>query len=207
MLTPSSLLPTAVADLIALTFFDLVLKRNLADTMVSMSAQQIQVIAIFLSHLQRKPPKRVHSSERLYLIQQKPSYTPAEKDCLARDSAFRVPPVGDGWCFRAHPPTATYSSGSSHLSTVWGRLSFAEGSLGARRERTPFLGRGEKETHLRSPAANQCAFTADRETPLGQQLHARLAVLLSGPQHCTTRRMHHETDRCMRSVCDQRLER
>ena len=43
-----------------------------------MSAQQIQVIAIFLSHLQRKPSKRVHISERLDLIQQKPSYTPAE---------------------------------------------------------------------------------------------------------------------------------
>ena len=75
MMTPSSLLPTKTADLIAQTFFDFVLKHNLADTMVSMSAQQIQVIAIFLSHLQRKPPKRVHISERLYLIQQKPSYT------------------------------------------------------------------------------------------------------------------------------------
>ena len=72
MMTPSSLLPTAVAYLIAQTFFDFVVKHNLADATVSMSAQQIQVIAIFLSHLQRKPPKRVHISERLYLIQQKP---------------------------------------------------------------------------------------------------------------------------------------
>ena len=79
MMAPSSLLPTAVADLIAQTFFDFVVKHNLADTMVSMSAQQIQVIAIFLSHLQRNPPKRIHISERLYLIQQKPSYTPAEE--------------------------------------------------------------------------------------------------------------------------------
>ena len=78
MMTPSSLLPTKIADLIAQTFFDFVLKHNLADAMVSMSAQQIQVIAFFLSHLQRKPPKRVHISERLYLIQQKPSDTPAE---------------------------------------------------------------------------------------------------------------------------------
>ena len=77
MMAPSSLSPTAVADLIAQTFFDFVVKHNLADTIVSMSAQQIQVIAIFLSHLQRKPPKRVHISERLYLIQQKPSYTSA----------------------------------------------------------------------------------------------------------------------------------
>ena len=76
---PSSLMPTAAADLIAQTFFDFVVKYNLADTMASMSAQQIQVIAIFLCHLQRKPPKRVHISERLYLIQQKPSYTPVEE--------------------------------------------------------------------------------------------------------------------------------
>ena len=66
VMAPNSLLPTGAADLIAQTFFDFVVKHNLADTMVSMSAQQIQVIAIFLSHLQRKPPKRVHISERLY---------------------------------------------------------------------------------------------------------------------------------------------
>ena len=52
MMAPSNLLPTAIADLVAQTFFDFVVKHNLADTMVSMSAQQIQVIAIFLSHLQ-----------------------------------------------------------------------------------------------------------------------------------------------------------
>ena len=34
MMPPSSLLPTAVADLIAQTFFDVVVKHNLADTMV-----------------------------------------------------------------------------------------------------------------------------------------------------------------------------
>ena len=65
LMAPSSLMPAAAADLIAKTFFDFVVKHNLADTMVSMSAQQIQVIAIFLNHLQRKPPNRVHISERL----------------------------------------------------------------------------------------------------------------------------------------------
>ena len=75
MMVPSGLMPTAVEDLIAQTFFDFVLKHNLADTMVSMSAQQIQVIAIFLSYLQRKPSKRVHISQRLDLIQQRPAYT------------------------------------------------------------------------------------------------------------------------------------
>ena len=78
MMGPSGLMPTAVADRMAQTFFDFVVKHNLADTMVAMSAQQIQVIAIFLSHLQRKPPKRVRISERLDLIRHKPLYTPAE---------------------------------------------------------------------------------------------------------------------------------
>ena len=77
LVAPSSLMPAAAADLIAKTFSDFVVKHNLAEAMVSMSAQQIQVIALSLSHLQRKPPKRVHISECLDLIQQKPSYTPA----------------------------------------------------------------------------------------------------------------------------------
>ena len=67
-----------VADCIAQSFFDFVDKHKLADTLISMSAQQIQVIAIYLSHLQQKPPKRVHISERLDLIQRKPTYTPVE---------------------------------------------------------------------------------------------------------------------------------
>ena len=48
VMAPSALIPTAAADLIAQTFFDFVVKHNLAETMASMSAQQIQVIAIFL---------------------------------------------------------------------------------------------------------------------------------------------------------------
>ena len=78
-MAPSSLVPAAAADFIAMTFFDFVIKHNLADTMVSMSFEQIQVIALFLSHLQRKPPKRILISERLDLTQQKPSYTPADE--------------------------------------------------------------------------------------------------------------------------------
>ena len=69
MILSSGLLPTGAADVIAQTFFDFVINHNLAHTMVSMSAQQIQVIAIFLSYLKRKPPKRVHISQRLDLIQ------------------------------------------------------------------------------------------------------------------------------------------
>ena len=78
MMAPSSLMPIAVADL-AQTFFDFVLKHNLARTMVAMSAQQIQVIAVFLSHLQQESPKRIHISERLHLIQKQPEYKPAEE--------------------------------------------------------------------------------------------------------------------------------
>jgi hypothetical protein len=47
--------------------------------MTYMSPEQIQVIALFLSYLLRKTSKRVHISERLDLIQQKPSYTPADE--------------------------------------------------------------------------------------------------------------------------------
>ena len=47
----SSLLPEAAADVIAKTFFDVVLKYNLCDTLASMSSEQIQIIALFLNHL------------------------------------------------------------------------------------------------------------------------------------------------------------
>ena len=79
MMAPGSVLPEAAADLIAKTFFDFVLKHNLGDTLASMSPEQIQVIALFLSYLQRKPPKHVHISERLDLIRKKPAYTPVQE--------------------------------------------------------------------------------------------------------------------------------
>ena len=108
MIVPSGLMPSAVADLIAETFFDFVVKHNLAHTMVSMSAQQIQVIAIFLSHLQRKPPKRVHISERLDLIQQKPSYTSAEKIASPEIPHFvRLQSETDGAAEHTHPSRPT----------------------------------------------------------------------------------------------------
>ena len=208
MMTPSSLLPTAVADLIAQTFFDFVVKHNLADTMVSMSAEHIQVIAIFLSHLQqRKNLPSVFISASAYILFSRSPHTHQLKR-LPRPR-FRISCTSSRgrMVSQSTPIHRDLQCRLQSFANCVGRLSFAEGSLGARRERTPFLGRGEKETHLRSPAANQCAFTAGRETPLGPQLHARLAVLLSGPQHCTTRRTHHETDCCMRCVCDQRLDR
>ena len=78
IMAPGSLLPAEAADVIALTFFNLVVKHQLADTMQTMRSEQIQVIALFLNHLLQKPPKRIHLSERLDLIQQKPAYTPAD---------------------------------------------------------------------------------------------------------------------------------
>jgi hypothetical protein len=103
MMAPSSLIPIATADLLAQTFFDFVLKHNLAHTMVAMSAQQIQTIAIFLSHLQQKPAKRVHISERLDLIQQKPSYTPAEEIASPEIPHFvRLQSEADGAAEHAH---------------------------------------------------------------------------------------------------------
>ena len=73
-----SLMPAAAAEVIATTFFDFVLKHQLADTMQRMESAQIQVIALFVSHLLRKPPKRIHLSERWDLIQPKLKHTPVE---------------------------------------------------------------------------------------------------------------------------------
>ena len=78
MMAPDSLMPAAAAEVIATTFFDFVVKDSLANTMQEMSSEQIQVIAVFLNHLLRKPPKRIHISERLDLIQKKPAYIPAD---------------------------------------------------------------------------------------------------------------------------------
>ena len=78
VMAPDSLMPAAAAEVTATTFFDFVVKHAVADTMQEMSSEQIQVIAVFHSHLLRKPPKRIHISERLDLIQKKPAYTPAD---------------------------------------------------------------------------------------------------------------------------------
>ena len=78
MMAKDSLIPSAAADAIATTFFEFVFKHNLANHISTMTSEQIQVIALFLSHLLRKPPKRVHISERLDLVRQKPTYTPAD---------------------------------------------------------------------------------------------------------------------------------
>jgi hypothetical protein len=54
-----------------------VIKHSLAGTMQEMRSEQIQVIAVFLNHLLRTPPQRIHLSERLDLIQEKRTYAPA----------------------------------------------------------------------------------------------------------------------------------
>ena len=62
-LASSSLMPTTSADVIAIAFFDFVMKHDLAEALASMSSEQIQMIAVFLSNLQQKPPKRVDISD------------------------------------------------------------------------------------------------------------------------------------------------
>ena len=89
MMAPDSLMPAAAAEIIATTFFDFVVKHSLADTMQQMSSEQIQVIAVFLNHLLRKPSKRIHISERLDLIQKKPAYTSA--DAIASPKVLLCP--------------------------------------------------------------------------------------------------------------------
>ena len=78
MIALDSLMPAAAAEVIDTTFFNFVRKYSLADTMQDMGSEQIQVIAVFLNHLLRTPPKRIHISERLDLIQKKETYTPAD---------------------------------------------------------------------------------------------------------------------------------
>ena len=73
----SSLMPTASSDVIATVFFDFVVQHDLAEALASMSSEQIQMVALCLSQLQRKPPKRVDISERLDLCRKTPAYTPA----------------------------------------------------------------------------------------------------------------------------------
>ena len=84
-------------------FFGSVFKHNLAGKMVAMSAQHIQVIALSMGSLQRKPLKRVHIGERLDLIQQKPSYTPAEEIASPEIPYFlRLQSETDGAAEHAH---------------------------------------------------------------------------------------------------------
>ena len=78
IMAQGTLMPAAAAEVIASNFLDFVVKHQLADAMQTMRSEQIQVIALFLNHLLQKPPKRVPLSERLDLIQQKPTYTPAD---------------------------------------------------------------------------------------------------------------------------------
>ena len=78
-LAQTSLMPPEAANAIATAFFDFVLKYNLADAMRDMTSEQIQVTALYLSHLSQKPPKRVHLSERSDLLQMNPpAYVPSE---------------------------------------------------------------------------------------------------------------------------------
>ena len=54
------------------------LNNDLASVMLELTSEQIQVTALFLSHLFQKPPKRIYLSERFDLLQRKPTYVPAD---------------------------------------------------------------------------------------------------------------------------------
>jgi hypothetical protein len=77
-LSQASLMPPDAAKVITAAFFDFVLKHSLADAMRDMTSEQIQVTALFLSHLLQKPPKLIELSERFDLLQKKPTYVPSE---------------------------------------------------------------------------------------------------------------------------------
>ena len=71
-----SLLPATAAKEIAAMFFAFCAAEQL--TLKDMTSEQIQVTAVYLSHLRTRPPTRVHLSERLDLLRKKPPYVPAE---------------------------------------------------------------------------------------------------------------------------------
>ena len=77
-LSLASLMPPEAAKVITNAFFDFVLKNSLTQVMQELTSEQIQVTALFLSHLLQKPPKRMDLSERLDLLQAKPTYVPSE---------------------------------------------------------------------------------------------------------------------------------
>ena len=77
IMATTSILPLAAAESVASAFFDFAMKHRLADTMTTMTSEQIQVISLFHSSLLQRPVKRVVVSERLDLVQRKPAYVPA----------------------------------------------------------------------------------------------------------------------------------
>ena len=77
VMAPASLLPAAAALEVAKIFFDFAVQQQLAPILQKMSPGQIQVVALFLCNLLKKPPQRVCISERLDLTRLKPSYIPS----------------------------------------------------------------------------------------------------------------------------------
>lgn len=73
----TSLLPLSAAETIATSFFEFASKHRLSAALATMSSQQIQILALFHSHLLQRPVKRVGISERLDLILPRRPYVPA----------------------------------------------------------------------------------------------------------------------------------
>ena len=119
-----SLIPPAAAETISTNFFDSALKHNLADTMASMSSQQILVIAVSHSHLQRKPPKRIFISEHLDLIQKKTGVYTSKPHFITSRLPLCSGGMRSGWyrewrCCRAHIYTICSVASSGNMSIAW----------------------------------------------------------------------------------------
>ena len=67
VMAPASLLSAAAALEVANVFFEFAVKQELAPALREISSGQIQVVALFLCNLLKKPPQRVCISERLDL--------------------------------------------------------------------------------------------------------------------------------------------
>ena len=102
-MAPHGLLPAAAAEFTATTSIDFMVGSNLGDVAFS-SSEQIQTIALFLSHLQLKPPKREYISECMDLIHQKPTCTPTDAIWVAACATLCGKSQWVCWCCRAKLP-------------------------------------------------------------------------------------------------------
>ena len=137
LIASKSLSPTQTADAIAADFLKFVQLYELTDAMTSMSSRQIQVLALFVGHLLRQPPKRLHISERLDLLRKKSPYVPADMIESPQVPHFVKTSHGKREYCRA---CVAGNAGVILVPALRGRLRDDEGPLEARSKGTSFLG-------------------------------------------------------------------
>ena len=155
--------------------------------MAAMSAQQVQFLGIFLSHLQRKPPNRVDISERLDLIQHKPSYISVDQIVSLEIPHFVcLQSETDGAAEHTHSsrpkmqaPAICKLRGAGFVSPrdLWAHAATEHHSWAEARKRLIF----EAQQRISVP------LQPIEKRRLARNFMHDLLYSLSGPQHCTTR--------------------